>query len=255
MDFAQTLWLITFLEQLVLLGILIGRKRVVRFPFFTTYIAFVIAQTVINFGVYRFASKGVYFWVYWSLALVDVMAQLGVVYEMAREVLRPTGTWSRDARVIFLILGSVGAVLAAGLSFAVNPKATSGLFAWTVRLDLFASLLIAELVIAMFLAASRVGLHWRNWVMGLAEGLGLWVGLSLCVETAHSYFGWTRQYATFDELVTVAYMVALARWCVSFWRTEPERKPMSPEMHKYLVTLADSLDYDRSRLRSEGRSK
>ena len=255
MDFAQALWLITFLEQLLLLGILIGRRRAVRFPFFTTYIAFVIAQAVINFAAYRFASKGAYFWVYWSLAFVDVLAQLGVVYEMSREVLRPAGTWSRDARVIFVILGSGGAVAAAALSFAVNPKASTNLNAWTDRLDLFASLLIAELVIAMFLAANRMGLQWRNWVMGIAEGLGLWVGLGLCVETARSYVGWTSRYAAIDELVTVAYVVALARWCVSFWRTEPGRKPMSPEVRKYLVTLADSLDYDLSRLRTEGRSK
>ena len=247
------LWLMSFLGQVVLLGILVSRKRAVRFPLFTVFIAFEIAETAISFAVYKLASQTAYFWTYWSLAIVDALLQLGVVYEMAREVLRPTGTWVRDARAMFLLWGALGAVAAAALSFAVDPKASTDLFAWSTRLDIFTSLLIAELVLVMFLSAQRLGLQLRNWVMGLGQGLIVWISVTLCVETAHSYWGVTRQYVALDHLRIAAFIGALAYWCVSFWRAEPERRPLSPEMMKYLYTLRDNLDYDLGRVRGEGK--
>ena len=240
----KAFWLTGFLGQCLLLGILVSRKRTRRFPLFTSFIAFEIAQTVLNFAVYQLGNQTEYFRTYWTLAVLDALLQLAVVFEMAREVFRPTGTWVSEARTLFLGIGLAGAAIAAGLSFAVDPKATRGLYAWFIRLDLFTSLLIAELVVAMFLAASRVGLQWRNWVMGMAEGLGIWVSVSLAVETAHSYWGWTAQYVTLDYLRMGAFLVALGYWCVSFWRTEPKRRPMSPEMKRSLAAIHDSLGYD-----------
>lgn len=240
----KALWVAGFLGQLTLLGILCVRKGGARFPFFAAFIAFVTLENVIDFAVYRVGSARAYFWTYWSLGLLEVVVQLGVVYDMAREVLRPAGTWVRDARARFLLSGSLGAISAAALSFAVRPKGSADLYAWTIRLNLFVSLLLAELVLAMFWAAQQLGLHWRSRVMGLGQSIILWVGVSLCVETAHSYWGWTQQYLFFDHLRIAAYDAALGYWCVVFWREEPERKPLSAELMKYLTGLSADLGYN-----------
>jgi len=240
----KALWLVSLAGQLTLLIVLVSKKRLFVFPWFTAFIAFGVVQSAIDFIAYRTAGRSTYFWTYTSLTIVDVMLQLAVVLEMARIVLRSTGTWIHDARTLFVGLGIVGALLAIALSFAVSPEAPSSLYAWTIRIDLFTSLLIAELVVAMSFAAQRLGLQWRNWVMGEGQGLMLWISISLGVDTAHSYFGWTRDYIVLDRLSIFAFIGALGYWSVVFWRIEPERRPLSPEMVQYLVSIHKNLDYD-----------
>ncbi len=240
----RAFWLIGFLGQALLLGILVFRGRARNFPFFTAFIAFGAAQTIINYCVYTCSTVTAYFWTYWALAIIDAGLQITMVYEMTRDVLRPNGIWSREARQVFLVLGISVAILAAALSFAVHPRLTTDLYAWSIRLDLFTSLLIAELVIAIFIAARRVGLQLGNWVMNIAEGLGLWVCTSLCVETAHSYWGWTQQYVALDYVRMTAYIGALVYWCFSLWHTEPNRRPLPAEFLQSVDAIRHSLEYD-----------
>ena len=240
----EALWLAGFFGHLLLLAILLGRRRFQAFPFFTAYIAFGIAKSILDFSVYYAAGPTAYFWTYWSLVILDALLQLGVLYEMAHEVLRPAGAWAYGTRSTFLLISCGGALLAAALSYAVNPMAATTIIAWSIRLNLFTSLLIAELVIAMFLAATRIGLQWRNYVMGLAEGMGLWVCISICVDTAHSYWGWTQKYIFLEHLRMCAYLAALAYWCISFWRAEPARRQISHEMQTYLHAIGHSVEYD-----------
>jgi hypothetical protein len=249
----KLLWLAGFIGQACLLALLLSRKRFRVFPIFFCFIAFGPIQNVTDFVIYHYGSQTSYFWTYWLLASFDSLLQLAVVYEMAKEVLRPTGTWVRDARTFFIAAGSVGAVLAAALSFAVDPTAPTGLFAWSIRLDLFSSLLIAELVVAMSFSAQRLGLQWRSWVMGLGQGLMLWVFVSLFVATAQSYWGWARagRYVALDHLRMCAFIGALGYWSVVFWRNEPERKPLSPEMMQYLKALHTDLSMDLGRIQSK----
>jgi hypothetical protein len=246
----KALWLVSFLGQLTLLGILISRKRVTRFPVFTLYILFCCLEGIVLFIIYRLGSSHTYFWSYWTLTVVDGLLQLGVVYEMASDVLRPAGRWIRDASTRFLLWGTVGAVVAACASYAVHPKMSGDLFSWSTRLDLFSSLLTIELVTVMFVSAQELGLYPRNWVMGIGRGLMIWIFVTLCVETAHSYWGWTTNFAVLDNLRQASYIVGLAAWCVSFWTAEPVRKPMTPEMLRFVKDLRTSVAYDLDSLES-----
>jgi hypothetical protein len=246
----KALWILGLCGQLTLLFTLVIRGRVRVFPVFTALIAFESAQTVLNFAAYRTGNDTLYFWTYWLLASVDSLLQLALIYEMARKVLQPTGNWVRDARALFSLLGFLGAFLAAGLSYAVKPHGTTSIYSWSIRLDLFTSLLIAELVVAMSLSAQRLGLQWRSWVIGLGQGLMIWVSVSLFVDTAQSYWGWAKsgRYIALDHFRIGAFIIALGYWSVVFWRNEPERKPISPEMMKYLYSLQADLAYDLGRV-------
>ena len=247
----KAFWLTGLVGQIVLLAILVSRKRSSRFPVFTAWVAFDVAQSIINFAVYRFGSPAMYFWSYWGGAGIDVLLQLALVFEMAREVFGPTGRWVRGARKTFLIAGLIGAFLAVTLSFAVDPKLPTNLFAWSIRLELFTSLLIAELVSAMFVAAQKVGLQWQSWVIGLGQGLVAWICVSVAVDMAHSYWGWTARYVALEYFRSGAFVFALVYWSMVFWREEPPRRMFPPEMLKYLADMTDTMSYHRTKDRSE----
>ena len=167
-------------------------------------------------------------------------------------MLRPTGTWLQDARTSFLISGTLGALIAAGLTIAVHPSAPKTIDAWGIRAYLFTSLIFCELFLVMMLAAQRLGLGWRNHVMGLGLGLTAWALVSATVDVAHSYYGTAhpRDFRTLEHIRTFAYISAVIYWTVTFWIQEPERRPLSPEMQKYLVALHAKVQYDSSQVSS-----
>src|ERR1700733_7986864 len=109
---AEVLWAAGFCELLVLILVLMFRRRWQVFPFFSTYIIFQATEIVVLYGVYRWSSHRAYFWAFWGGSVIDLLLQLFVVYELARIVLKPTGTWVRDARKMFLLLAVAGTLIA-----------------------------------------------------------------------------------------------------------------------------------------------
>ncbi len=91
-------WAAGFIVHLVLLFVLFYRHRARVFPFFTALILLNVVRTVVLYLVLHYGSKDGYFYTFWSLAVLDVVAQLGVVYEVASRVFRPLDVWAPDVR-------------------------------------------------------------------------------------------------------------------------------------------------------------
>jgi hypothetical protein len=116
--------------------------------------------------------------------------------EMARIVLRPTGTWLSDARGRFLVSGFLGMIVAAGTALLLHPDANSSLEVWEIRGNLFTGIIIVELFSAMMGAANRLGLQWRSHVMGLGQGLFVWSTIAVLVDALHNVLGRYRWFTT-----------------------------------------------------------
>jgi hypothetical protein len=244
------LWVTGFLGQAVLLILLLYRQRWRQFPIFTALICLYCVRDVVGFVAYRTSSSHLYEIVYWSAFALDTVLQIALIFEVARIVLRPTGTWVRDARSTFLAAGVIGAVLAMGLTYAIHPTVSNSMESWSIRAYLFTSLLFCELFLAMMFAANRLGLVWRNHVMGLGQGLAIWALVGMAVDIAHSYFGTNRNFNTLENIRSLTYQCAVIYWAITFWLEEPERKPLSPEMQKYLVALHAKVQYDATQVSS-----
>jgi hypothetical protein len=89
----------------------------------------------------------------------------------------------------------------------------------------------------MMVASSRLGLVWRNHVMGLGRGLTAWAIVSLLVEAMHTYFGTDWHAALLDHLMIVTYVAATVYWIITFWRPEPKQRTLTAEMNAYLSSL------------------
>jgi hypothetical protein len=196
------------------------------------------------FVVVRYGSQRLYNGVYWSSILIEFILQLGVIWEIARIVMRPTGTWVLDARKTFILWGAVGILLAAALPWLVSPPAASLLRSLEVRGNLFTSLVICELIAVLTRTSKSLGLGWRNHVMALGNGWTVWAVVAILVDGLHSYFGAVRYFSFLEYVRMFAYVATLGYWAVQFWLEEPARRPISPELSNYIQALHRRIKID-----------
>jgi hypothetical protein len=198
-----------------------------------------------------YGSPHLYWRVYYSGALSEFVLQLGVIWEIASIVMRPTGTWVRDARRTFIFWGAVGILLAASLPWLVSPPSTHYWTRLEVRGNLFTSLVICELIAVLTRTSKSLGLGWRNHVMALGNGWTVWAVIAILVDGLHSYFGAVRYFGVLEHVRMLAYLVALGYWIVQFWLEEPARKPISPELNNYIQALHRRINLDLDTLNLE----
>jgi hypothetical protein len=246
LDFA--LWATGFLGNVALFAILIVRRRGREFPVFTTLIGYEAAMSVILYLVYMYCFHAWYARIYYFYVFSDEAMQLGVVWEIARIVMRPTGTWVRDARKQFIIWGAVGILFAAALPWLVTPPAANMLHRLEVRGNLFTSLVVCELIAVVTRTSKSLGLGWRNHVMALGNGWTAWAVVAILVDGLHSYFGAERFFRELEYVRMFTYLVVLGYWMVQFWLEEPARQPISPQLRAYILDLHQRIKNDLDRV-------
>jgi hypothetical protein len=246
-------WAVGFLENLGLLFVLWYRRLVTSFPFFTALATLSVIRTVVLYLVLNYGTKESYFITYWSLAIIDTMLQLGIVYEIAGRVFRPVGVWAHDVRGSFIWMVGLSAIVALGLSWLASPPARTWMQSLVTKGTLFAAALMSELFVLMMALSISARLPWRTHVAKIAQGLGAYSLVSVLIETGHSYFGVGGEVRTFLALSHIriaAYLTCVAYWAVMLWRAEQPSREMTQEMRERLFTLQRRVEYDLQNLRS-----
>jgi hypothetical protein len=241
-------WVESVVVDLVLLFVLFYRRRWRQFPIFTFWLAFMVARSIALMVLYANGLKRGYTITWMACLVIDFAFQLGVVVEIARIVLRPTGTWVEDARTRFAT-GALAAFAVAGIfTWWISPPATNARQMWQVRGNLFSSLVICELFIVMTMAATRVGLGWRNHVMAIGQGITAWSTIMVIKTSVESYFGTQSHYLQLEQIRYLTYPAAICWIAVQLWRDEPARKPISADLQEYILALHRRVEYDLRRL-------
>jgi hypothetical protein len=242
------LWAAGLLGHVALLFVLIIKRRSHDFPVLVSFVAFEVARTVLLFLVLRHGTRHGYFLAYWITGFADYAFQVALIFEIARDVLRPTGTWLRDAARSFLGWGAAGLVAAATLALQIGPPQSKGFDLWDTRITIFTSVLTCALFLAMSMAVNNLGLQWRSRVVALGQGLFVWAFVALLEEFAHAALGWNRDFVVLAHIRMFVYLAVLIYWVVAFWLPEKVRAPLSPEMMSYLVALHKRVAYDIERV-------
>lgn len=246
-ELTRIIWATGFVCDAVVLFVLCVRGRYRQFPVFTSYFAFDVLRTIIGFTAYLLNNRVLYQDQYYVFLVIDYAFQVGIIIEIALVVLRPAGTWLRDARAMFATIGMAGAVVAAAVSWWITPPVSGAWHLWPLRVNLFTSLLTCELFAAMGFTASRLGLGWRNHVMSLAQGWTFYNVVMVVTTGLQTYFG-TAHFLALDQIRGVAYWWVVFYIMVQLWAPEPERRPIDPELRRYILALHERVEYDLRRL-------
>jgi hypothetical protein len=241
------LWAVGFSLNFALAFVLVLRGRWRQFPVFTIWIVFMTARSIILFAAHQ-EDSNYWYTLVWTIGFgLDFALQMGVVAEIARIVLRPTGTWVSDARAYFTTASVVGILVATLFAWWIKPSTSHVREAWQMRSNLFTSMVICQLFVAMSLAANRVGLAWRSHVMAIGQGLTLWsctMVIKDALQSAHS----TQLLHLPLNSIGVTYDIAIAWIIVELSRNEPERKPISSDLREYILALHKRVEYDLQRI-------
>jgi len=234
----------TSLGNTALFAVLIVRRRWRGFPFFTAFMGFETILSPVLYSLIQYGSRNWYARIYWTSVLIEFVLELGIVFEIARIVLKPTGTWVRDARSQFIFWGVAGILFAAALPFMVTPPSANFLGRLMVRGELFTSLVVCELIAVVTKTSKSLGLGWRNHVMALGNGWTAWAVAAILVDGLHSFFGAQRYFGVLDQIRSITYLAALGYWGVQFWLEEPARQPISEELSAYIKVLHQRIKND-----------
>jgi hypothetical protein len=246
-------WAAGFLENVALLFILWYRRRAKDFPCFTTLITLNVVRTIVLYLVLHYGTKQAYFYTYWSLAVLDVMVQLCIVYELASRVFRPLGEWAADVRSSLIWLASLSVTAAAGLTWLASPPTRNWIQAVVTKGLLFSAALMSELFVAMMALSINAKLPWKTHVAKIAQGLGAYSLISVLIETGHNYVGVGRDvpaYIVLSHVRMAAYLGCVAYWIIMLWRDERPSREMTEEMRVKLFTLQRWVESDLQGLRS-----
>jgi hypothetical protein len=234
----------TLVGDAALFSILIVRRRWKDFSVFTALIGFETVLIPLVYAISRYCTQIWYARLYYTGGLIEFVLELGVVWEVARIVMRPTGTWLRDANKQFILVSAAGLLLAAALAWMISPPASTLLDRLNVRSSFFTSLVVCELFVALLLTSKQLGLGLRNHVFALVLGWSGWVIVAMLVDLLQGYYGTHLHFDALDNVRKFAYLAALIYWMIQFWQDEPARQEIPPELRAYILALHSRVRND-----------
>lgn len=247
-------WVAGFAGHLAVLFVLIRRKRVARYPIFTSFIASNTLRTVGLSMVLRYGTASQYYDSYWSLAVVDAVLQAGVVYELAAGAFRPLKAWAKDVRATLVLMVILSFGIAATLTLLSAPPTRRWVDSLVIKGNFFSEACISELFVGILLLSVTSGLPLKTHAVRISQGFGVYSIIDMGIEAGHSYFGVggrSHLYLVLSHFRMMAYLGCLCFWIATLWLDEPPELPLTDEMRSQLSDLRRWLNVDSCEPRSK----
>jgi hypothetical protein len=245
-DLDNLLWIGSTAAEILLLCILIARRQYRDFPVFTVFVLWQVISDPLLFLVLSInhGSLGYpYQQTYYAFAVFSDLLELGVLLEIASNVLRPAKR-SLSGKLLYFLLGAM--VLIGVSAFFVTTYANSTTLQHPPIVVMDATSAILRLITFLLVAgfSQVLGLNWKNHVLQLATGLAFFSIVRLTAELARSrlragpsYYSIYRAWGQFE---VAGYLCTLSFWCYAFVKKEAPRKEFSPQMEKILISISGS---------------
>lgn len=236
------------LVEVAFAGLLVYRRAYRTLPVFFAYILWGIASDCVMFLLHSWAATH-YVALYIGELSIDSALQFGVLVELTWSALRsprttlPRGTFL-GVVFLFLLLGAAAWPITDSHGFAV----LSGISHFMTHLQQEISVLRIAFFLALAATSQLLAIDWRDRELQVATGLGFFSLLSLSGSVLHAHQVLTGHFHAIDQVVSASYLLSLIYWVRCYCRADAPRRQFTPQMEKFIVTLAGEAHAQRVRL-------
>jgi hypothetical protein len=215
------LWIAHPVLELGVAAVLFRRKLHKVFPVFFTYLISQILIFSILFPIYQLGDSQVFFYVYWSCAVISLAIGFKVIHEIFLDIFRPYHTLKDLGSVLFQWAALV-MLLVAGVVAAASPVAAQGpLVQAVLTVQRCVRVTQCGLILFLLVFSKYLGVTWRQHSFGIALGFGSFASAELTLLALFAS-GHVSQ-STLNLFNMVAYNVAVLIWLVYAWIKSPPR--------------------------------
>ena len=198
--------------QLLLCLVLLTKRMWRKFPIFVSYCLSSAILNVTSYAIYASHwRRNFYFSAYWLTEAVGLLMGVAVVYEIFKHLftpypgLRKLATQSFQGAILLLV------VLGCILIYAQPSGERNHVQAAFMVVEEASRALEVGLLGFLFLFAGVFGLHWRQYLFGMALGLGVFTAVELVGVTMRLQFGVVAN-PIFGVIRTVSFASSLIIW-------------------------------------------
>ena len=204
----------------VLLGIflicLLWRRLQRQLPIFVVYVAFELLQFIVLFAIFLHSpfSSAIYKWTLVVGEGISSILELGVIYELADELLLSRSDLAsvfRPALQGILALLLLGAASGSGAFSGISVERANNIFE---MINFSSNLIEAGLVLALFIFARALRISWNNWAAGVALGFGVSASIDLVSAAMRAEWG-KRAFGAADLTQMAGFHLCVLVWLVS----------------------------------------
>jgi hypothetical protein len=228
------------------LAFVLIRRGLARFyPIFLIYLLLNLIEDPLA-GALQ-GSSSIYLRFYFVATILDYILQLLILFEIGRNVIRPS---KRSLPFPIAPVSIVGILLCALIALSFSPQVQLIGLGHTREVLIRIYLILAILKILLFAGlavfAQVLGIGWKSHVLQLATGFAFYGAVSLMVQLSSTHVAGTDESSYVVHLVrlaqiqSAAYDLTLGFWIWAFSRNEAPRKDFTPQMQEVLVTIAQS---------------
>jgi hypothetical protein len=236
--------------QILLLIVAIRTRLYRSFPVFCLYILYSsVSDIVLLTLLFRHVSEQTYATAYFSENVGEFLLQIGILVEVARNVLQPVMR-SLPQRAVPLLVSLLpfALLLALLLSRGSQPARLDQWSHYFIHLS-FAVAILRLAIFAVIAGFSQfLGIGWKNHVLQIATGFMVYSSAILLVELLHRFSDFSNPplFHLHEQFRMVVWCMALGYWSYALSRVEATRKEFSPKMAQFLISMSKVAHSDRA---------
>lgn len=191
---------------------------------------------------FRHLSERAYLLAYFADNVPEFLLEIGVLIEVARNVLNPVRrSLPRASLYIFAAMLAIATGAALLLSAHSQPADVDRWSQYFVHVHFAVAILRLAIFAAIAGFSQMLGIGWGNHVLQIATGFLGYSIVVLLVELLHHFTGVANDslYHMEEQFRTVGWCIALSYWSYALARKEAPRKEFSPKMANFLISIAE----------------
>jgi hypothetical protein len=204
-------WLAALVMQLILEGILLAKRTWRRFPLFFLYASSSFIFGINAFVVHNFGSPLSYFIAYWINEGLGLLLGLAVIYEIFNCLIAPYPGLRKLGTAIFQLTIAFLVLFGCVVVFLQPRNEHSSIVAAFYIIEEATRILEVGLFGFLFLFATAFGLHWRQYVFGIALGLGVFTAVKLVAVMMRVQLGVVASPA-FNLVQMISFHASMVLW-------------------------------------------